>query len=61
MKLIKLLDTHYIIVDDSEIKKGDWYLFNVGYVFGIRVADENDIFNLDFEINPKKINLEKNL
>lgn len=24
MKLIKLLDTHYIIVDDSEIKKGNW-------------------------------------
>lgn len=24
-KLIKLSDTHYIIVDDSEIKEGDWY------------------------------------
>jgi len=24
-KLIKLSETHYIIVDDSEIKEGDWY------------------------------------
>ena len=24
MKLIKLSDTHYIIVEDSEIKEGDW-------------------------------------
>ena len=24
-KLIKLQNTHYIIVDDSEIKEGDWY------------------------------------
>ena len=23
--LIKLSDTHYIVVDDSEIKEGDWY------------------------------------
>ena len=25
MKLIKLSDDHYIVVDDSEIKEGDWY------------------------------------
>ena len=25
-KLIKLNDQHYIIVDDSEIKEGDWYV-----------------------------------
>src|SRR5574343_457568 len=24
MKLIKLTPTHYVVVDDSEIKKGDW-------------------------------------
>ena len=32
MKLIKLSDTHYIVVDDSEIKEGDWvyYLHNSG-------------------------------
>lgn len=24
-KLIKLSDTHYIVVDDSEIKEGDWF------------------------------------
>lgn len=24
-KLIKISDTHYIVVDDSEIKEGDWY------------------------------------
>lgn len=26
MKLIKLTDTHYVIVDDTEIKEGDWYI-----------------------------------
>ena len=26
MKLIKLSETHYIVVDDSEIKEGDWYI-----------------------------------
>lgn len=26
MKLIKLTDTHYVIVDDSEIKQNDYYL-----------------------------------
>jgi hypothetical protein len=25
-KLIKLSDNHYIVVDDSEIKEGEWYL-----------------------------------
>ena len=25
MKLIKLSEQHYIVVDDSEIKEGDWY------------------------------------
>lgn len=25
-KLIKLSDTHYIVVDDSEIKAEDWYV-----------------------------------
>lgn len=29
MKLIKLSETHYIIVDDSEIKEGDWVYDNV--------------------------------
>ena len=24
-KLIKLSDSHYVVVDDSEIKEGDWY------------------------------------
>lgn len=26
MKMIKLSDTHYVVVDDSEIKEGDWYI-----------------------------------
>ncbi len=26
MKLIKLSETHYIVVDDSEIKEGDFYV-----------------------------------
>lgn len=26
MKLIKLTDDHYVIVDNSEIKEGDWFL-----------------------------------
>ena len=28
MKLIKLSDTHYIVVDDSEIKENQWYCNN---------------------------------
>ena len=26
MKLIKINTDHYVVVDDSEIKEGDWYL-----------------------------------
>lgn len=26
MKLIKLSDIHYVVVDDSEIKEGDWFI-----------------------------------
>lgn len=26
MKLIKLSETHYIVVDDSEIREGDWFV-----------------------------------
>ena len=26
MKLIKITGSHYIVVDDSEIKEGDWYI-----------------------------------
>lgn len=29
MKLIKLNEEHYVIVDDSEIKEGDWFLNNI--------------------------------
>ena len=24
MKLVKITDSHYVIVDDSEIEEGDW-------------------------------------
>jgi len=30
MKLIKITEDNYIIVDDSEIKEGDYYLFTWG-------------------------------
>jgi hypothetical protein len=30
MKLIKLSEEHYIVVDDSEIKKGDYFLYQFG-------------------------------
>lgn len=26
--LIKITDDHYIVVDDSEIQEGDWYIHN---------------------------------
>ena len=31
-KMIKLSDTHYIIVDDSEIKEGDWCVYKTGEI-----------------------------
>lgn len=53
MKLIKLSDVHYVIVDNSTIKEGDWYLHKgkwihkCKYVFGteepdIMIYDENE-------------------
>ena len=36
MKLIKINTDHYVVVDDSEIKEGDWYVHNQKGV-GLRV------------------------
>lgn len=41
-KLIKLSDTHYIIVDDSEIKEGDWVIELLNKViFQLKVDGNN--------------------
>ena len=40
MKLIKINTDHYIIVDDSEIKEGDWFFANQGLRKCIRVDDK---------------------
>ena len=37
MKLIKINTDHYIIVDDSEIKKGDWTYHHVKGIYEARV------------------------
>lgn len=29
MKLIKIKEDHYVVVDDSEIKEGDWYYHSI--------------------------------
>ena len=39
MKLIKLKNDHYIIVDDSEIKEGDWYYWEVTKTIQIAKLD----------------------
>lgn len=46
-KLLKLSDTHYIVVDDSEIKEGDWVINNLDKLIGqtirpISTAEVND-------------------
>jgi len=40
-KLIKLSDTHYIGVDDSEIKEGDWIWYNK--TIGKLIFDQDDL------------------
>jgi len=37
MKLIKINTDHYIIVDDSEIKEGDWTYHHVKGIYEARV------------------------
>ena len=39
MKLIKINTDHYIIVDDSEIKEGDWYYWEVTKTIQIAKLD----------------------
>jgi hypothetical protein len=39
-KLIKLSDTHYIIVDDSEIKEGDWMFNYSGVKYNEQVVSQ---------------------
>ena len=39
MKLIKLKEDHYIVVDDSEIKEGDWYYWEVTKTIQIAKLD----------------------
>ena len=39
MKLIKLKNDHYIIVDDSEIKEGDWYYWEITKTIQIAKLD----------------------
>ena len=39
MKLIKINTNHYIIVDDSEIKEGDWYYWEVTKTIQIAKLD----------------------
>ena len=52
-KLIKLNDQHYIIVDDSEIKVGDWYLtFMNNKIIGEPRKCSDDSYNFS---NCKKI------
>lgn len=41
-KLIKLSETHYIIVDDSEIKEGDWYYNNKVLFLSDQVFDDGN-------------------
>ena len=40
MKLIKLSLDHYIVVDDSEIKEGDWHLKNDKLITRSHIIDE---------------------
>ena len=37
MKLIKIKEDHYVVVDDSEIKEGDWYISPSGGI----ISDHN--------------------
>lgn len=54
-KLIKLSDEHYIVVDDSEIKEGDWYLCNDSIIKNYIVpTTEGDMLTNDF-LKGKKI------
>lgn len=46
---------HLYILSDEKIKEDDWYYFNVGYASGVKIANEEDIEQINFEINPKKI------
>lgn len=41
MKLIQIDSEHYIIVDDSEIKEGDWHLKNDKLITRSYIIDEN--------------------
>lgn len=38
-KLIKLTKDHYVIVDDSEIKEGDWYYWEITKTIQIAKLD----------------------
>lgn len=39
MKLIKINTNHYVIVDDSEIKEGDWYYWEITKTIQIAKLD----------------------
>lgn len=41
-KLIKLSEIHYIVVDDSEIKEGDWYYNNKVLFLSDQVFDDGN-------------------
>jgi hypothetical protein len=41
-KMIKLSDTHYIVVDDSEIKEGDWCVYKTGEIIQYLVKLNTD-------------------
>ena len=41
-KLLELSETHYIVVDDSEIKKGDWCVYKTGEIIQYLVKLNTD-------------------
>ena len=53
MKLIKINTDHYVVVDDSEIKEGDWYVNNKVIFRADDVFDEGN--NPNQRSNNKKI------
>ncbi len=47
-KLIKLSDTHYIVVNDSEIKEGDWFYYkHFGEDIIAQAKETTDLVNLN--------------
>lgn len=53
--LSNIKSQHLYITSNQEIKKDDWYIFDVGYASGVKQADLDDIENIHLEIDPKKI------